>query len=687
VVVGGQWVAVASGAVEIYLRLVLCGAAGFLAVCGAPILAKWTLIGRWKPGRIPLWSLAYVRFWIVKTLIRSNPCALLFLGSPLTTLYLRALGAKVGPGVVIFSRRLPVCTDLLTIGAGTVIRKEAIFLGYRARAGFIETGTVTLGQGVFVGERSVLDIDVSMGDGAELGHASSLHAGQAVPDGERWHGSPAQRTDVDYRRVPPLPCSALRRFRFGAVTLFCLLLLYLPLAEGGLYLVGSVAPSLGLLLDPGAAASAALTWRDLVVDAAQISAFAFFGGLLFGLLLVGTVPRLLRPLVAPGKVYPLYGLHDRVHRLITFLTNSKMLVRLFGDSSYVVRYLSSAGYRLSPVEQTGSNFGIDVKHENPFLCSVGTGTMVADGLILVNDEVSSSSFRTMPASIGPHSFVGNDVTYPAGGRTGDDCLLATKAMIPLDGEIRTGVGLLGSPSFEIPRSVERDLRYRRSGDELRRGVAAKNRHNLGTIAIFCFTWWLGTFLFTAVDLAALEWSGASANWVMPALFAGNVLVGALYFALVERSVGGFRRLEPTHCSIYDPSFWRHERLWKVTPVEVLHAFDGTPLKSLFWRLMGVRIGRRVFDDGAHISERTLTTIGDDCALNAYSKIMCHSQEDAGFKSDRTVIGAGCTVGVGAFVHYGVTMGDGSSLAPDSFLMKGEEVPPHAHWGGNPAREM
>jgi tetratricopeptide (TPR) repeat protein len=39
------------------------------------------------------------------------------------------------------------------------------------------------------------------------------------------------------------------------------------------------------------------------------------------------------------------------------------------------------------------------------------------------------------------------------------------------------------------------------------------------------------------------------------------------------------------------------------------------------------------------------------------------------------------------VHYGVTMGDGAVLAPDSFLMKGEEVPPHTRWGGNPAVEL
>src|SRR5947208_2391002 len=183
---GYEWISAGSDGVDIYVRLVLCCVAGFLAVCTLPILAKWMLIGRWKPEQIRIWSLVYVRFWIVKTLIRSTPCALLFVGSPLYALYLRALGAKIGPGVAIFSRRVPVCTDLLTIGAGTVIRRESFFLCYRAQAGRIETGAVTLGRNVFIGERTVLDINTSMGDGAQLGHTSALHSGQAVPDGERW---------------------------------------------------------------------------------------------------------------------------------------------------------------------------------------------------------------------------------------------------------------------------------------------------------------------------------------------------------------------------------------------------------------------------------------------------------------------------------------------------------------------
>src|SRR5438477_1686878 len=230
---GYVWVAGESEGVESYLRLVLFSGAAVLVVTAVPIAAKWLIIGRWKPQSIRIWSLAYVRFWIVKTLIRSNPGVYLFVGSPLYGLFLRALGAKVGPRVVILSRHIPVCTDLLTIGAGTVIRRESSFLCYRAQAGRIEIGPVSLGRDVYVGEMSVLDIDTSMGDGAQLGHSSALLSGQSVPAGERWHGSPAQRTETNYVRVPPARCGRLRRAAYAAFTLLAVLFLYIPLLEVG----------------------------------------------------------------------------------------------------------------------------------------------------------------------------------------------------------------------------------------------------------------------------------------------------------------------------------------------------------------------------------------------------------------------------------------------------------------------
>jgi non-ribosomal peptide synthetase-like protein len=688
---GYQLIVAGSQGIETYLRLVLLSAVAFLIVCAVPIATKWLLIGRWQPQSIRIWSLAYVRFWIVKTLIRSNPGAYLFVGSPLYTLYLRALGAKVGPRVVILSRYIPICTDLLTIGAGTVIRGRSLFLGYRAQAGRIEIGPVTLGQDVFVGQATVLEINTSMGDGAQLGHASSLQSGQSVPAGERWHGSPARRTDTNYVRVPPAQCSNLRRAMYAALSLIGILFLSAPLLEGGLGLLFLEMSSLVEVLDPSVRSSTGvLTMRGLAIEALAFSAVFLFGTMLVGLLAVGTVARVLKVFIEPDTVYPLYGFHYAVHRVIARLGRLEYFPLLFGDSSYIVYFLSWFGYRLTPVVQTGSNFGCEVQTSNPFLTRIGSGTMVADGLHMINDEISSSSFRVSQVAIGRNNFLGNYVTYPSGGRTGDNCLLAIKVMIPLDGKIREGVGLLGSPSFEIPRSVERDSRYDhlRTGEALRRGLAAKNRFNLRTIGLFLLTRWVGVLLITAIDVAAFEFFyDAFAHTIMAALFALSVVVAAVYYALVEGCLERISPPPPAICSIYDSRFWWIERIWKLHPIHFLHIFDGTPFRTVLWRIIGVRIGKRVFDDGVYISEPTLTSIGDECVFNHASMIQCDSQEDGTYKSGRTTLGTGCTLGVGAFVHYGVTMGDGSVLAADSFLMKGEEIPAHARWEGNPAREM
>lgn len=680
---GYEWVAAGSGPVDIYLRSLLFGGVGFMALCAFPVVAKWVLVGRWTPCEFPVWSMTYLRFWVVKALLHANPM-ILFVGNPLYVLYLRALGARIGRGVTILSRSVPVCTDLLTIGSGTVVRKDSFFLGYRAHAGRIETGRITLGRDVYIGEKTVLDIDTSMGDGAQLGHTSSLHRGQTVRDGERRHGSPAQPTEVDYLRVAPASCGAVRRAWYGLASLLQLFFLYIPLAVGGMYTLFSEVPVVRERLEP----TAALTLPELVSDALGLSLVLFLGFVILGLAAVCTLPRLLSLAVRPDRVYPLYGFRYAVHRATARMTNIKFFTWLFGDSSYIVHYLRGIGYDLSHVEQTGSNFGTAVQHESPLLVSVGTGTMVADGLSVINADYSATSFRLSRASIGPRNFLGNNIAYPTGGRTGDNCLLATKVMVPLDGEVREAVGLLGSPCFEIPRSVERDSRFDdlRTGENLRRRLAAKNRHNVRTMALMLFVRWLHTLVLTCLALASVHLYSLLGHIVIAAYMALTLALSTAYYILVERCLTSFRRLRPMLCSIYDPAFWSHERLWKV-PDHYLNIFNGTPYKTLVWRLLGVRIGSRVFDDGCSLTERTLTAIGDESTLNAGSKVQCHSQEDGTFKSDGTTLGARCTLGVAAHVHYGVTMGDGAVLAPDSFLMKGEEVPPHARWGGNPAVEM
>ncbi|MEU5690824.1 Pls/PosA family non-ribosomal peptide synthetase [Actinosynnema sp. NPDC020468] len=670
---GLGWVADATGPLDGYLRAVAAAGAGFAAVCLLPIAAKWVLIGRWTPGEFPLWGLRYLRFWTVRTLIAFSPLAL-FVGSPLYALYLRALGARIGAGALFLTRYPPVCADLLTVGAGAVVRKDSYLTGYRLHGGRVRTGRVTLGAGAFVGEMSVLDVDTALGDDAQLGHASSLHVGQSVPAGEVWHGSPARPSTVDYRVLADGPARRGRRVVFGLGQLLVLLLVPLPAVLLGTDVV------IALVGD-----TTVLTGAAAVRAALRDSAVLYFGGLVAGLLAVLTVPRLLAPLLRPDRAHPLYGWRYSAHQAVFRLTNLRAFTYLFGDSSAIVHYLRALGYRLGRFTQTGSNFGVEIRHESPALCEVGVGTMVSDGLSLLNAEFSATSFRLRRVRVPGKAFLGNNIAYPPEAKVGADCLLATKVLVPLDGPPRTGTGLLGSPAFPIPRTVARDTGF--AGVDAARGVAGKNRHNAVTALVYLLVHWAQVFGVVLIGVAAgrlhtrVGWLSTAADLVLTVVFSVCLLV------LAERAVQGFRPLRPRFCSIYDPVFWRHERFWKLSAGRYLVLFNGTPLKNALWRLLGVRIGRRVCDDGCAIPEKSLVAIGDDCSLNIGSTVQAHSLEDGAFKSDHVVLGAGVTVGTGAFVHYGASLGTDAVLEPDSFLMKGTEVAEGSRWRGNPAVEL
>ena len=690
-VAGFRYTLAATTPLELLLRSVLVSVLTFAGTCVLPVAAKWLLIGRWTVREIPVWTLAYYRFWLVKTLVHASP-ARLFVGSPLFALYLRALGARIGRGTMILASDIPACTDLLTIGAGTVIRKEASLHCYRVVDGVIQTGTVTIGHDAFLGEGTVIDIGASVGNNAQLGHASALYAGQRVPDGESWHGAPAEPTDADYRGVAPVPCSTLRRVIYSLGILINRVGIALPL---GIFGLSAILPALMGEID---LASPLFYGRLLLVAFAVFATFT-----LSSLAMILTVPRLLYRMITAGKVYPLYGFHYSVFRTISRMTNMKFFMTLTGDSSLILHYLRILGYKMPNPVQTGSNFGVSLKHEIPYLCTVGSGTMVADGLTMMNAEFSNSSFTLPPVTIGAENFLGNGIAFPPSAQTGDNVLLATKAMVPVTGSLREGVGLLGSPSFEIPRSVQRDTAFDsfKSGDAFREGLKGKNRHNAVTILFFLLMREGMTFATLVITAVALDFTlavdaarGLGQNSVSGldiviscAAVLAITVFSVAYFTIIEWATVGFKRMQPVFCSIYQRPFWRHERFWKLSGGAMLGLFNGTPFKSIIWRMLGTRVGRRLFDDGCGIPEKSIVTIGDDCTLNAQSLIQCHSMEDGAFKLEETVLGSHVTLSVGAFVHYGVRLGDGAFVEADSFLMKGEDVPAGARFGGNPAEAL
>jgi non-ribosomal peptide synthetase-like protein len=163
-----------------------------------------------------------------------------------------------------------------------------------------------------------------------------------------------------------------------------------------------------------------------------------------------------------------------------------------------------------------------------------------------------------------------------------------------------------------------------------------------------------------------------------------VFFNLLLSIFLERAITGFKPLQPTRCSIYDIRFWRHDRVWRFIGFAA-SMFNRTPMKGSFWRLEGVKAGKYIFDDGMSVPAITLVTIGDYPTLNPGSVIQCHGRRS--LQTRRNDARLGCHCRSGGFVHYGVTMQDGSVLDADAFLMKGSEVPADGRYSGNPAREI
>ena len=236
----------------------------------------------------------------------------------------------------------------------------------------------------------MLTAGTSIGDGAQLGHASSLHGGQSIPAGESWHGSPARPTDTDFGGVDPARCGGVRRFLYSCWQLFNLLVLAPVAATAVLWVLQRIS-YVSDIVGPGPLAAMR---GGFYLEQLALAAVVIFGGFVVGLLYVGTVPKLLRRFLVPGTVYRLYGIRYWVLRVISRTTNVPFFVNFFGDSSYIVGYLRWVGYRVPRSGQTGSNFGASLTHVTPYLCVIGEDTMVSDGVALTTASLSSTSFKT-----------------------------------------------------------------------------------------------------------------------------------------------------------------------------------------------------------------------------------------------------------------------------------------------------
>ena len=124
-------------------------------------------------------------------------------------------------------------------------------------------------------------------------------------------------------------------------------------------------------------------------------------------------------------------------------------------------------------------------------------------------------------------------------------------------------------------------------------------------------------------------------------------------------------------------------------VRVLAAslFRATPLWSLYLRLNGARIGRRVFVNSLAVTDHNLLDFGDDVIIGDGAHIAGHTVEDGLLKTARLRLGRGVTVGIASVVGIGVEAGPGCRVGALSVVPKFAKLEAGATYVGAPARKV
>jgi non-ribosomal peptide synthetase-like protein len=165
-----------------------------LAVTAFTVAVKWLVIGRYRPGQHPLWSFFVWRDELMNTVQEqlAGPSLLqIGLGTPLMSLYLRAMGSRVGRGVW-FDTLAVTEFDMVELGHGTAVNRNSCLMTHLFHDRLLRIGPTTLGPGATVGPQAAILPDTKIGAGTSLGGRSVVLRGEQLPPGTRWHGAPVR---------------------------------------------------------------------------------------------------------------------------------------------------------------------------------------------------------------------------------------------------------------------------------------------------------------------------------------------------------------------------------------------------------------------------------------------------------------------------------------------------------------
>jgi len=643
-----------------------------------PILVKWVVIGRYKPGAYPLWGMYYFRWWLVTTIEAAVPVGYMT-GTPLLNIYLRLMGSKVGSNVHLGSESFAIY-DLVAIGNDSSINVDANLLGYTVENGWLKIGSINIGKRCFVGARAAVRQNTVMEDDSALEDLSLLPRGKTIPRGETWIGSPSAPSnqskgdcvgDKDGAHRNIRPPSRARRVVFGV--LHGIGLLIFPVLVVAALFPGIVVMNKLNYIDP-------YYWYLLLAPMVGVSFVVLLS------LEIAAVKWLLLGRVKAGS-----------HRLDSFYYLRKWFVDQTMDLSLDVLGPLYASVYLKPwYLLLGARLGKGAEIStasfiSPDLLSIGDESFIADSVSLGAPRVRNG-WRTLGKNhVGKRSFIGNSAILPPNTTIGDNVLIGCLSVPPANpaDALREESAWLGSPAIFLPQRQ----RTNAFSEETTFNPSVKLRVQRAVIEFVrvitpstCFII-LISLLFSGVLLLRDHFSWFQTLLFFPFLYLGCGLAATVATILAKWALVG--RYRPGEKPLWSTFVWRNELLnalhEHLAEPFLIGALTGTPFVCWYFRLLGARIGRRVYIETTDLSEFDLVSIGDEAALNADCTIQTHLFEDRIMKMSTIEIGPRCHVGAGSLVLYDTRMEKRSSLGDLSLLMKGEVLPANTKWEGVPAR--
>jgi non-ribosomal peptide synthetase-like protein len=632
-----------------------------------PIAVKWIMIGRYRPGAYPLWGTFYFRWWFTTTIEAAVPVGYLT-GTPLLSLYLRLMGAKIGPNVHLGSDSFAVY-DLLTIGEDSSINEDANLLGYTIDDGQLKIGRITIGERCFVGARAAVREDTQMEDDSALEDLSLLPCGAVIPRGETWLGSPARKVE-QASRIPAARPSLARRFLFGV--LHGIGLLIFPILVVAALFPGIVVMNELNYLDP-------YYWFLLLSPLVGLSFIILLA------LEIALVKWMLLGKVKPGR-HRLHGFYYLRKWFVdqTLDLSLDILGPLYA-SVYLTPWYKLLGARLGHGAEISTASSI-----SPDLLSIGDESFIADNVSLGAPRVRDNVVTLDRNRIGKRSFIGNSALLPPGTVIGDSVLIGCLSAPPPDpaDALREDSTWMGSPPLFLPRRQKSTA----FPDETTFNPTAKLRVQRAIIEFVrvitpstCFII-LISLLFSALLLLHDYLNLADTLLLFPLLYLGCALSAAAVTILAKWVL--VWRYQSRETPLWSTLVWRNELInalhEHLAEPFLVGALTGTPFVCWYFRLLGAKIGRRVYMETTDLSEFDLVRVGDEAALNADCTIQTHLFEDRVMKMSGIDIAPRCKVGAGSLVLYDTRLEEGAALGDLSLLMKGETLPSWTSWQGIPA---